>query len=206
MSWFYGFWCKYRFAKRIGQELGYRSTNPATLVFIMDRHVKRITGAPFLLNSDCRKRIIVTFVRSKNKGDLSDIEATPDQIKAVGMILYGDGQEHEPRWFTDDSDDSLSEDEMETEDDDPLPLRPVEFYKRLGIHVDTGTSNTDNNQSTMYDGSSTRAKMSPRSDKTSSTDEERPIYFLPAKKTRTDRRKIKITSAGRSRKKHCARV
>ena len=133
MTWFHGFWCKYRFAKRIGQELGSRCADPAALVVLADRHIRRSTGAAFAISTDCHQRAIVAFVETKRKGDLSRLKATLDDMKAVGRILYGDGREHEPCWFTDDLDDASYEDERDREDDDPLPLRPWGFYNQAGM-------------------------------------------------------------------------
>ena len=58
------------------------------------------------------------------------------------MILYGDKEEHEPCWFTNDPDDAPPEDKMEVEDDDPYPSRPMKFYKEFGICADPRTPST----------------------------------------------------------------
>ena len=60
------------------------------------------------------------------------MEATSGQIKAVGMILHGDKQDHKPCWYTDTPGDALPG-EMKVEDDDPLPFRLNELFKSLGI-------------------------------------------------------------------------
>ena len=84
MTWFYGFWCKYRFAKRIGKEVGSRSQDPVSLVVVTDRYIRRNTDASFFVNTDCHQRAIIAFVDAKHKGDLSCLKSTSDQIKEIG--------------------------------------------------------------------------------------------------------------------------
>ena len=87
MSWLYGFEFKYRFVKRIGDELGYRKSNVVRLDIVAQKHIRRLTRATFSLESDYMTRMILTFHRSKYKDKLDDMEATPEQIKEVGKIF-----------------------------------------------------------------------------------------------------------------------
>ena len=69
MAWLYGFWCKYRYAKRIGRGLGYSidSLRPLKLILIAERHMKRTTGAYFIMDTDYRQRVIVAFAETKRR-------------------------------------------------------------------------------------------------------------------------------------------
>ena len=209
MTWLYGFMFKYQFVKRIGEELGFHNKCVSIYDSVAKKHIRRVTQAPFIIDSDYRGHIILQFHATRRKGDLAGMRATPAQIKAVGMILFGDGQEHEPSWFTNNPDDAPSDD---SDDDDPLPPQePMEFYKEIFPHLygDTETSNSIHVQKTAQKRIETKNKdKSPRYDRSSRTNEDKEEHRPSslAKKTRKCGRRLKIVSAGRVRKIHIGRA
>ena len=126
------------------------------------------------------------------------------------MILFGDGQEHEPSWFTKNPDDAPAEEDPD--DDDPLPPQhPMEFYKEIFPHLygDTEISNPIHVQNTAQKRIETKNKdKSPRSGRSSWTGEDKKELrsSSSAKKTRKCGRRLKIASAGRVRKIHIGRA
>ena len=161
----------------------------------------------FFINVDCHHRVIVVFVETKRKDDLSCLRTTPEEIKAVSRILHGDGREHKPCWYTNDPDDAaLLEDDQDYDDDDPLPSS--RFRTQSGTYGTPSDARVihsvrDVRRSMHRKESSTRRDAAPHPKGASAKGEGRRCSSS-GKRVDAGWRRIKILSAGRSRNTRCS--
>lgn len=92
--------------------------------------------------------MILSFHQAEMKGDLTGLQTRMAMMKAVGMLLRGDEEEREPRWYTDDFDKAPRDDDLSSGDEElpidiPFNTEPTPVRKELLDYLDEIDSSDD---------------------------------------------------------------
>lgn len=138
MTWHYGFVFRWKYVKRLAEKKNfYAVDNVPTTDFKVQCYLRDVTKAYFRISYDHRNRMILSFHQAEMKGDLTGLQTRMAMMKAVGMLLRGDEEEREPRWYTDDyakaprDDDDLSSGDESLPIDIPFNVKPPPIRKDL---------------------------------------------------------------------------
>lgn len=111
--------------------------------------------------------MILSFHQAEMKGDLTGLQTRMAMMKAVGMLLRGDEEEREPRWYTDDyakaprDDDDLSSGDESLPIDIPFNIEPTPVRKELLEYLDEiNSSDEDEGASGRRRNKKRRARIS----------------------------------------------